>query len=101
MTSWPTRWRGQAIASSLRRVGKTYWGRNLDNRDEKQWHLQFRDGAAVDTGTKRFRGPDSGKAKLSLLYFIVWAKKYWDGDLGKWLVTSADTKRVDDHPVWP
>ncbi|CAN0247626.1 unnamed protein product [Pylaiella littoralis] len=56
---------------------------------EEEPLLHFRNGAAP--GVRRQRGPDIGEAKLSLVHFIVQAKRYWGKDFDKWLVTSVDT----------
>ncbi|CAB1112778.1 unnamed protein product [Ectocarpus sp. CCAP 1310/34] len=42
-------------------------------------------------GVERQRGPDIGEAELSVIHFIVWARKYWGKSFDKWVVSSVDT----------
>ncbi|CAN0055456.1 unnamed protein product [Pylaiella littoralis] len=56
---------------------------------EEEPLLHFRNGAAP--GVQRQRGQDIGEAELSLVHFIVQAKRYWGKDFDKWLVTSVVT----------
>ncbi|CAB1106379.1 unnamed protein product [Ectocarpus sp. CCAP 1310/34] len=51
--------------------------------------LHYRRGA--DRSVQRERGLNIGEAELSLVHFIVWAKKYWGRNSENWLVTSVDT----------
>ncbi|CAB1121317.1 unnamed protein product [Ectocarpus sp. CCAP 1310/34] len=51
--------------------------------------LHYRRGA--DRSVQRERGPNIGEAELSLVHFIVWAKKYCGRNFENWLVTSVDT----------
>ncbi|CAB1103684.1 unnamed protein product [Ectocarpus sp. CCAP 1310/34] len=53
--------------------------------------LHFRDGTDTIEGVERQRGPDIGEAKLSVIHFIVWAKKYWGEIFDEWVVSSEDT----------
>eukprot|EP00752_Nemacystus_decipiens_P011825 g10492.t1 len=55
--------------------------------------LHFRDAYG---GVQRRRGPDIGEAELSLVRFIVRAKRYWGKEFKRWLITSVDT----DLPMW-
>ncbi|CAN0447121.1 unnamed protein product, partial [Ectocarpus sp. 8 AP-2014] len=53
--------------------------------------LHFRDGTDTIEGVERQRGPDIGEAELSVIHFIVRAKKYWGKSFDKWVVSSVDT----------
>ncbi|CAN0556436.1 unnamed protein product [Ectocarpus sp. 12 AP-2014] len=53
--------------------------------------LHFRNGNDSIPGVERQRGPDIGEAELSVIHFIVWAKKYWGKSFDKWIVSSVDT----------
>ncbi|CAB1117546.1 unnamed protein product [Ectocarpus sp. CCAP 1310/34] len=61
--------------------------------------LHFRNGNDPAPGVERQRGPDIGAAELSVIHFIIWAKKYW----GKKAPTSGSLHRcgrlglMDDH----
>lgn len=51
--------------------------------------LHVRSGAAGDVGIHRQRGPDIGKAELSMIRFIAWNEKF-----RRWLVTAAVTDEL-------
>ena len=53
--------------------------------------LHYRNGAATDGGILRHRGPNIGEAELSLVHFMVWAKKYFGQDVKRWIISSIDT----------
>ncbi|CAB1118306.1 unnamed protein product [Ectocarpus sp. CCAP 1310/34] len=69
-------------------VGREGAGKALS---ETEPLLHFRDGTNTIEGVERQRGPDIGEAELSVIHFIVWAKKYWGESFDKWIVSSVDT----------
>ncbi|CAB1102931.1 unnamed protein product [Ectocarpus sp. CCAP 1310/34] len=59
--------------------------------------LHYRRGAG--RSIQRERGPNIGEAELSLVHFIVWAKKYWGLNFGNWLGSGEGAVEVTVQKV--